>query len=101
MEIVWTESALAKVEAIGHFIALDSPEKASKFIDKLLHSVERLAEFPYSGPLLPQHPAFRQLVWENYKIVYRVTENKIEIVTVLGPGQGLTGKDPIANFSHQ
>ena len=86
MEIVWTESALQRLEEIGRFIAADSLSRAATFVDTLIESVERLREFPLSGPLCLENPAFRQVVWQGYRIIYRVKEKLVEIITIISPG---------------
>ena len=86
MEIAWTESSLRRLEEIGQFIAADSPARAAEFVDALIESVERLHQFPLSGALCPENPAFRQLVKQGYRIVYRVKEKLVEIITVISPG---------------
>lgn len=86
MEIVWTESALQRLEEIGCFISTDSPARAIAFIDSLITSVERLRNFPLSGSLVFANPAFRHVVVQGYSIIYRVQEKKIEIITVISSG---------------
>ena len=87
MEIVWSVTALQRVSEIGTFIASDSPARASQFVDQLLASVVRLSKFPYSGPLTPENPAFHQIIFQKYRLIYRVTAKGVEIVTVISPGQ--------------
>jgi len=86
MEITWSESSLARLEEIGRFIAQDSPTRALAFIDALIESVDRLRDFPFSGGLVPENPAFRQVVVEGYRMIYRHKEKAVEIVTVISPG---------------
>ena len=86
MEITWTEGSLERLEEIGCFIAADSPSRASRFVDMLIEAVERLHDFPLSGSLCPENPVFRQVVVEGYRIVYRVREKLVEIITVISPG---------------
>jgi toxin ParE1/3/4 len=86
MEIIWSEPALKRVAEIGDFIAKDSSSQAKRFIKELIQSVERLKEFPFSGPLVPESPAFRQTVFKGYRVIYRLQSDAIEIVTVISPG---------------
>lgn len=86
MEIKWSPSSLDRLEEIGHFIAKDSVTHAIAFVDTLIESVERLKEFPLSGSLVHENPAFRQIVVQGYRIIYRQREKYIEIVTVISPG---------------
>ena len=88
MEVIWSESALGRISDIGSFIAVDSPVRAGHFVDHMIASVGRLAKFSFSGPLIPENPAFRQIVFEKYRIIYRITGRGVEIATVVSPGQG-------------
>ena len=86
MEIVWSRTAVRRVEEISKFIAEDSPQAASRFIDRLIRSVERLKKFPFSGSAVPENIAFRQVVFRGYRIIYRLTGEAVQIVTVVAPG---------------
>lgn len=87
MEIIWSPQSLEDVEFIGDYIAQDSPERACLFIDDLISSVERLQQFPESGPIIEDHPIFREVIYNGYRIIYQLRVKKILIITILGPGQ--------------
>ena len=87
MEIVWSEQALGDVEEIGDYIAKDFPQRAVDFIDELLESVSKLENYPESGSIVTENPIFRQVVHEGYRIIYQFRNEKVSIVTILGPGQ--------------
>ncbi len=53
-EIVWSESALRDIELIAEYIARDSEERASLFVQRLMSAIERLTSFPYSGRVVPE-----------------------------------------------
>ena len=83
-EVRWTSQAADDLEAITDFIAADSPHYASLFAIDVLNAVERLQCFPSSGRLVPevQTPDIRELVLGNYRIVYRIRDEIVEILTV-------------------
>lgn len=85
IKLIWSPQSLIKIEHIGDYIAKDSPERARSFVDRLVEATERLREFPLSGPVVRESPAFRQLVVQGYRIVYRVQVKAVEIVTVIAP----------------
>jgi addiction module RelE/StbE family toxin len=85
MEIVWSPRSLEKIEQIGSYIDEDAPERAWAFVDRLVESVERLRKLPMSGQITRENPAFRQVVTQGYRVVYRIQERAIEIVTVIAP----------------
>ncbi|MFA6235814.1 MAG: type II toxin-antitoxin system RelE/ParE family toxin [Bacteriovorax sp.] len=87
MRIVWSPNSLKQLESIGDYIAINSPENACKFIDKLIESVERLKKFSLSGSNVPESPNLKQVIVQGYRIIYRPRDTVIEIITVLSPFQ--------------
>ncbi len=83
-EVRWTSQAADDLEAIADFIAHDSPHYASLFVIDVLASVERLETFPQSGRIVPEanDPVLREIILGNYRIVYRVKPQVVEILTV-------------------
>ncbi len=83
-EVKWTPQAAGDLEAITQFIAADSPHYASLFAMDVLAAVERLMAFPYSGRIVPEvnNPAIREIIFGSYRIVYRVKDGVVEILTV-------------------
>jgi len=83
-ELRWTPQAADDLEAITSFIAVDSPQYASLFAIDVLASVERLQFFPRSGRILPemQDPDIREIILGNYRIVYRIRRETVEVLTV-------------------
>jgi toxin ParE1/3/4 len=83
-EVRWTPQAADDLEAITNFIAADSPQYARLFAIDVLVAVERLADFPNSGRLVPElkDPAIREILFGSYRIVYRVKGDLVEVLTV-------------------
>lgn len=82
--LVWTERAVADLESIERYIAAHDPAAAARWIDRLLAAPVRLAKLPMSGRIVPEigRPDIRETRVRTYRIVYRVTERRIEILTV-------------------
>jgi len=83
-EVRWTPQAASDLEAIADFIAQDSPQYASLFVIDVFAAVERLVPFPESGRIVPEKddPAIREIIFGNYRIVYRFRKDVVEILTV-------------------
>lgn len=83
--VVWTLQAVEDVEAIRAFIARDSPHFAALMVERIVESVERLREFPRSGRVVPEvdRDAYREVILGSYRIVYRLEDNRAEILTVV------------------
>ena len=85
MEIIWSPRSLKKIEQIGDYISKDSPKDAARFVDLLITSVERLKKSPLSGQMTKENPVLRQIVIRKYRLIYRLRENFVEIITVVSP----------------
>lgn len=84
MRIVWSEQALSDVEEIRDFISRDAPTFAELFVDRVFEAVERLAVFPRSAREVPEFadPNIREVLLGSYRIVYRIDEDVVSIVTI-------------------
>ncbi|MBI5584465.1 MAG: type II toxin-antitoxin system RelE/ParE family toxin [Deltaproteobacteria bacterium] len=85
MKMVWTQEALDKLIEIEAFIATDNPDRAITFIDELIeHTEKTLSDRPLQGRMVPEisHPEIRELLFKKYRLVYRLRQKTIEILTV-------------------
>ena len=74
MTVIWSRHARDRLNAILEFIGADSVTRASEFCDRLIDAADRLKSHPFSGPVLPEDSAYRQLVSNEYRIVYEVDD---------------------------
>ncbi len=83
-EIKWTLQAIDDLEAISEFISRDSRNYARLFVSKTINSTERLKRFPESGRILPElnQKHIRENLLGNYRIIYRVKSDVVEILTI-------------------
>jgi toxin ParE1/3/4 len=85
MSIIWSREAGESLAGIEEFIARDSVERAVRFVDALIdHAEVLLADNPRSGRVVPEtsHPDLRELIYRGYRIVYRLKNDNVEILTV-------------------
>jgi len=84
MKVVWTSVAIEKLDEIERFIAQDNPKRASDFIDTLLEKGDLIGLYPDRGRAVPEiaYPEIREVFAGNYRVVYRRTPDRIEILTV-------------------
>lgn len=83
--LIWTEPALNDLEAIAEYIALDKPEAAQRYVQRVFQAVERLVQFPSSGsvPAEIPHLPYRQVVIPPCRIFYRSEGQDILIIFVM------------------
>jgi toxin ParE1/3/4 len=85
MKVRFSDEALAKLRAIRVHIAEDSPKNADAMIDRILRRAERTADLPRSGRKVPEYnlDTLRQAMERPYRIIYRINDDEIVIVTVM------------------
>jgi toxin ParE1/3/4 len=84
-EIIWSEPALADLEAIADYIALESPAAAAELVQRVLAHVGQLAEHPESGVRVPElsRSRYRQLVQPPCRVFYRHDGQRVFIVHLM------------------
>ncbi|MDO9229262.1 MAG: type II toxin-antitoxin system RelE/ParE family toxin [Syntrophales bacterium] len=85
-QIRWTEKASGHLQAIHEYIAQDSKVYAARFLKSLIKATSKLEYLPRCGRIVPElkNYNFREVIYVNYRIVYRITNNdNIEILAVL------------------
>ena len=83
--LIWTEPALAELDEIAEYIALDNPRAASHFVEKVFGRVERLQAHPKSGKRPPEltRTQYREVVVAPCRIFYRVEKDDVYILYVM------------------
>lgn len=101
VRINWTSQALADLEAIGDFIARDTPNFAQVMVDRIFESVERLQPFPRSGRIVPEinQENIREIIFDSYRIVYLLRDETIFILTVFYGSRLLKSSDIFQDLS--
>jgi toxin ParE1/3/4 len=84
MKVAWTHKALLRLTQIHDHIALDQPVNARNFVDRLTRKANRIALTPSSGKIVSQygHDDIRELYEGEYRIIYRIRTDRIDILTV-------------------
>ena len=84
MKIVWSPLALKRTQEIADYIAQDKPVAAREWVEKLFKKAHKLAKLPKSGRVVPEiNQAFiREIIWQNYRIIYKIDSKQIAILTV-------------------
>lgn len=83
-QIKWTPQSFNDLESITHFIAKDSRHYARLFVIDILRAIDRLLDFPKSGRIVPELKSadIREIIFGNYRIVYRLKAQTAEILTI-------------------
>ncbi len=84
-QLIWAPKALQDLELIFEYIQLDSPDNARSFIRQLIEEAAQITEFPLAGRKVTEYKdkKVREKLYRNYRIIYRIREVHIEIVTIV------------------
>lgn len=84
-EIVWTDPAIADLDAIADYIALENPAAAAAFVRRVMGHAEPLADHPESGSRVPElgDSRYRHVVEPPCRLFYRFDGQRILVVHVI------------------
>jgi plasmid stabilization system protein ParE len=82
--VVWTDRARADLQEIGDYIAEDNPIAAERWVGVLIAVAEAAATLPRRVRVVPEigREDVREVFKRTYRIVYRIGDGRIEILTV-------------------
>lgn len=82
--VEWSEESIFSMQSIYDYIFVESPQNADLVIDTLFDLGEKLNILPEKNPKEPLYNSEKirfSPKW-NYKIVYRIEENRIYILDI-------------------
>lgn len=85
-EVIWTEPALADLDAIADYIAVESRTAASALVQRIFARVDQLVAHPESGSRpreFSRSTRYRQLVEPPCRILYRYDGQRVFILHVM------------------
>jgi toxin ParE1/3/4 len=96
MRIKWTDPAIESLRNLHGYIAKDSEIYASSFVQRMILAVDKLTDFPRLGRVVPEadEETIRELLYQNYRIIYRIKSELIEILTVIHGRRDLSSLKP-------
>lgn len=81
MKIVFKDTFINRLESQLNYISLDSPKRARKFKSDLFQKIKEIPTNPYlfRKSIYFKDETIRDLVFKGYTIVFRLTDNAIEV----------------------
>ena len=95
-DIIWSPQALEALDSICLHIASDSESSATNFANKVMETVASIAQFPLLGSMVPEYELaeLRERIHQNYRIIYRIRVETIEIVVIYHGARQLPTRPP-------
>jgi toxin ParE1/3/4 len=96
MNVIWSPYATERVIVIARRIAENNPAAAERWLNGAFDKTKALADFPSMGRIVPEFsdPDTREIIYGDYRIIYRYDQEKAEILTVRH-GKQLLSEDEI------
>ncbi len=84
MTVRWTDRAIADLLGIGDYIAADNPRAARAWVERLRVRALGASKVPRGGRIVPEiaRADVREVFLRTYRIVYRVVDDGIVVLTV-------------------
>lgn len=84
MKIIWSPLAIRRLLEASHYIARDKAGAAAQWAESVFEAVDQLSEFPRRGRIVPEvrRSDIRELWVGEYRVVHRVEEERVIILTV-------------------
>jgi len=95
MEIIFTDRFLDRVEEYTDYIALDHVPTAIKWARDVFEKCQKLSGQPESGRIVPEfrRPEIREIIHGNYRLVYELKTNQIDMLTIWHTRSRISGPD--------
>jgi plasmid stabilization system protein ParE len=94
--VEWSERATAELQAARDFIARSSPGYAQVVAERVVRRTEELADQPLIGAEVPEYgdENLREVYEHPYRILYRVTADRVQVVAVVHSARQLPRHPP-------
>lgn len=82
--LIWSPRSIRDLEDICEYIGRDSEHYARTFAEQVVDLVERIPDQPRAGSMVPEYERddLRERFLYNYRIIYRLRGENIELVTI-------------------
>ncbi len=85
MNVFWTRNATRELRAVHDYIAQNSPRYARGLVDRITRQTTLLRRSPRLGAEVPEYgdELVRELLEPPYRIIYRVSDDRVDILSVV------------------
>ena len=96
MRIDWAGPARRDLQSIRDYVARDSAYYADRLVERIVGAVDNLSVFPELGRIVPEvaRPDIRELLYGNYRVMYRLQADRVLIVAVVHAARDWTQREP-------
>lgn len=90
-KIIWSPGAADDLQGISTYLSRDSETMAARVIQRILDSLEKLEDHPYSGPQIREwkRTSYRHMMVPPHRVIYRVEKEAVFIIAIVHGAQDL------------
>ncbi|PJK08557.1 plasmid stabilization protein [Lysobacteraceae bacterium NML08-0793] len=103
-EVIWTEPALADLDAIADYIGIENPMAAKQLMQRVFKHIEQLALHPESGrypPELGKQSRYRELIEPPCRIFYRLSASSYVLIVHVMRSEHILRRSRLHPSKHQ
>jgi toxin ParE1/3/4 len=95
-KLAWSPRAVREFDELCEFIAKDSPANAESIALQIRATSESIRDNPMLGGIVPEweSPNVRERLCQKIRIIYRVSNEQIEIITIVRGARRLPRRIP-------
>ena len=85
VEVRWSPKAADDYESLIKYYEKNAPKFAQTLAKQIIYIIENLDQFPKMGRMVPelQNEEIREIIYRNFRIIYRLKEEILEIVRII------------------
>ncbi|MEM8600915.1 MAG: type II toxin-antitoxin system RelE/ParE family toxin [Bacteroidota bacterium] len=93
--IHWSTRALERASEAMDYIARYDADRAERWVEDLFEHTEKISDFPRMGRVVPEvgRDTIREVFFEQFRVIYRITPARIEIMTLRHMRENLDADD--------
>lgn len=84
MKIIWSPLSVERLADISGYIADNNHEASIKWVESVFQIIEQLEQYPESGRVVSEinKSNIRELIFRDYRIIYKIHQEEIYILTI-------------------
>ena len=87
-QVLWAEIAQHDLKQIIEYIAIDSPDNASRILQKIKQKLSALYSMPTRGRIVPELKeqgihTYRELIIAPWRVIYRISDTAVFVLSVI------------------
>ena len=98
-KIIWSPKAADNLESIFEYISKDSKRYAQIVAKRIFEIIGSINDNPFAGRVVPEYmdETIRERIYKNYRIIYRIKDEVIEIAAIYHGAQLVEKKEKLFN----